>query len=68
VESPPTRSAPGDQVLSGARQGPSLQWEGGKEGISPLQEGKLTSKGNSPNRENEAYEGRLGTCPERQDH
>jgi hypothetical protein len=48
VESPPASSAPDDQpgkVLSGARQGPSLHWEGWKEVLSPLcREGRLQVK------------------------
>jgi hypothetical protein len=54
-------------ALSGARKGPSLYWEGGKEGLSPLRGGKLTREGISPSQEKEAYDRRLETCPEGQD-
>jgi hypothetical protein len=69
-----------DNVLPGTRQGPSLRWEGWKEGLSPFArreacsrritslagKGKLTRKGISPSREREAYERRLRTCPKGQ--
>jgi hypothetical protein len=70
VEGPLASSARGDQpdkVLSGARQGPSLQWEGRKEGLSHLRGGKLTSEGISPSQKKEVYERRLRTYPEGQD-
>jgi hypothetical protein len=69
MKGPPSSSAQGDQpckVLSGNKQGSSLQWEGRKEGLSLLRGGKLTSKGISPSREKEVYERRLRTCPEGQ--
>jgi hypothetical protein len=55
------------KALPGTRQGPSLCWEGRREGLSPLRGGKLASEGISASREKEAYQRRLGTCPEGQD-
>jgi hypothetical protein len=57
---------PGKALLS-TRRGPSLCWEGRREDLSPLWGGKLTSEGISPKQDNEAYDRRLGTYPERQD-
>jgi hypothetical protein len=66
VASPLASSAQDGQPgreLPGTRQGPSLCWEGRREGLSPLQGGKLVREDISPSREKVAYERRLGTCP-----
>jgi hypothetical protein len=49
--------------LPGTSQGPSLCWEGRREGLSPLQGGKLVREDISPSWEKVAYERRFGTCP-----
>jgi hypothetical protein len=59
AEGPPASSPAGD---------PSLHWEGRKEGLSPLQGGKLTSECISPSRKKEAYERRCRTCLEGHGH
>jgi hypothetical protein len=66
AEGPPASSAQGDQpgkVLPGARKGPSLQWEGRKEGLSPLRGGELTSKGISPTGRKKPMREGLGPVP-----
>jgi hypothetical protein len=45
---------PSRQGVAGAKQGPSLQWEGKKKRLSPLQGGKLTSECISPSWEKES--------------
>jgi hypothetical protein len=54
---PPARNcrAPGNTL--------PLCWEGGSEGLSLLQGGKLAREGFSPSREKVAYRRRLGTYP-----
>jgi hypothetical protein len=50
-----------DKALPSTRQGPSLCWEGRREGLSPLRGGMLASEDISPIREKVAYERRLRT-------